>query len=210
MKSQSIISERFGTNFLLDLFTIRIPYIAKLDLMRIGCHFGASQQSMKSQLSRGWKAGLIRRTMVNAATEKSGSPIYFGPSVELIRKAAKALTDREALLRNSSRIPTEVISIGPLTAGLMGKSLSRPDKVVMEASLRLSQAFVYHVEDGNDIRSWRLLDQSSILTRQAMAAVVKYGKNERKKLVIVPIVNRSKHIRLFEDLQKQGGEYEVW
>ena len=128
----------------------------------------------------------------------------------MIKEAAKPLADREAQLRNALCSPTEIIRIGPLAAGLLGKSLSWPDHGALEASLRLSQAFVHHVKAGKDVRSWRLLDRTSMLTKLAEAAVVNDGSSGRNKLVIAPIADRLAHIRLFEVLQKQEGEYEVW
>lgn len=194
-----------------DILAQRLEWITRLHLNQLLQSLGYSDKQIARALCKGAKSAWLRRTFLNLAPFEN-TPWHSSAMCERTHTHVTKFLERERFRTRVSTTTRELISSGDSIAALFGFVTSpQPEHPVLEAKLRLSCALTEYVRRGMQPGDWKPMRGDSFFGHRGAAALLTNSSTGEKLFVFAPtITNRTKLIRLAENIGNLRVAYEAW
>lgn len=188
MTAQRATAPQLSVESLLDLFIRRVDWMRKEDLQQAMLLKGLEARQVSKLLKRCRRLQLLESSFQNTVPHRLGSVVTKAGLTE------RTLNDRFFLFElceeqnRSIAEVSEVVRLGCLGANLTGVHYSRCSYAELNASLRLSRAYLNFIQVGNQPESWHRLTGRHRFSDLASAAIVTDATIGGEKYVLAPIL----------------------
>ena len=198
------------SNFLLDIVAHRIEWISFSDLVSLAVRADHGNQQIHAALNQCWQHGLLSRTMCNVVACDQDCPSFLAMPTNRLNQKLKIVQVKQ-LQANTVAEPTEIIGLGTVAAGLLGRNVPViPHAERLAASLRMTRAFIRFAVGKRDYGAWRQSRSSKLNELASLAAQTDEFGNVRKVVVAPVRIGKRKLVRILKVLQRDKVSYEIW
>ncbi|MDZ4848517.1 MAG: hypothetical protein SGI77_04435 [Pirellulaceae bacterium] len=191
MTTQSSSDRKLSIEVLLEIFIHRIDVLKREELQQVMLFMGFDSDRISTLLKRCERLLLLERSIQNSVSygldkflTKAGTNEHTAE-----HKLAKRffLYELREVQNRSIADVSKVIWLGRKGAGIAGVRYLKYSFEELNASLRLSQAYMSFIETGNQPQSWHRLVNAYRFDHLARVAIAKVGTEGRLKYVVAPI-----------------------
>ncbi len=210
--SEHPITNTSCADFLHDLVVHRLSWLTYPQLIEIAKQAGFNRKRVQTQIRRSWTMGMLYRGIRNVPPAGNAVCWYDSRRPMLDDAAIRRYASDQTIQQQMPAEVTELISIGPLAAGLLGvRRPIEPNFVQLTAGQRLATAFKTWLAMGIGPDQWQQVNSRQYLAHLAAVAQISSPCGVAKRFVFAPISMNQKRLRhFFKKVNELQVPYELW